>query len=128
MERWAEVDAYLAERLAPGDAALTAALEASAAAGLPAADVSPVQGALLELLARLCGARAILEIGTLAGYSTIWLARALPPDGRLVTLEADPRHAAVGERPAAHDVVGHDQRPRARALEGWHVMVLALVR
>ena len=95
MERWAEVDGYLAERLAPGEAALTAALEASAAAGLPAADVSPVQGALLELLARLCGARAILEIGTLAGYSTIWLARALPPDGRLVTLEADPRHAAV---------------------------------
>ena len=81
--------------LAPGEAALTAALEASAAAGLPAADVSPVQGALLELLARLCGARAILEIGTLAGYSTIWLARALPPDGRLVTLEADPHHAAV---------------------------------
>ena len=95
MERWAEVDGYLASRLAPGEAALTAALEASAAAGLPAADVSPVQGALLELLARLCGARAILEIGTLAGYSTIWLARALPPDGRLVTLEADPRHAAV---------------------------------
>jgi predicted O-methyltransferase YrrM len=95
VERWAEVDAYLAERLAPGEAALTAALEAGAAAGLPAADVSPVQGALLELLARLCGARAILEIGTLAGYSTIWLARALPPDGRLVTLEADPRHAAV---------------------------------
>jgi predicted O-methyltransferase YrrM len=95
VERWAEVDAYLAERLAPGEAALTAALEASAAAGLPAAGVSPVQGALLELLARLCGARAILEIGTLAGYSTIWLARALPPDGRIVTLEADPRHAAV---------------------------------
>jgi len=95
VERWAEVDEYLASRLAPGEAALTAALEASAAAGLPAADVSPVQGALLELLARLCGARAILEIGTLAGYSTIWLARALPPDGRLVTLEADPRHAAV---------------------------------
>jgi len=94
-ERWAAVDGYLAERLAPGEAALTAALEASAAAGLPAADVSPVQGALLELLARLCGARAILEIGTLAGYSTIWLARALPPDGCLVTLEADPRHAAV---------------------------------
>jgi len=101
VERWAEVDGYLAEHLAPGEAALTAALEASAAAGLPAADVSPVQGALLELLARLCGARAILEIGTLAGYSTIWLARALPPDGRLVTLEADPRHAAVAREKLA---------------------------
>ena len=94
-KRWTEVDRYLAERLAPGEAALTAALEASAAAGLPAIDVSAVQSALLELLARLCGARAILEIGTLGGYSTIWLARALPPDGRLVTLEADPQHAAV---------------------------------
>ncbi|MEO8689383.1 MAG: O-methyltransferase [Solirubrobacteraceae bacterium] len=81
--------------MAPGAGVLTAALEASAAAGLPPADVSPAQGRLLELLARLCGARAILEIGTLGGYSTIWLARALPPDGRLVTLEADPHHANV---------------------------------
>jgi predicted O-methyltransferase YrrM len=93
--RAAAVDDYLAARLAPADAALTAALEANAAAGLAPADVSPLQGRLLELLARLCGARAILEIGTLGGYSTIWLARALPPDGRLVTLEADPRHAEV---------------------------------
>jgi predicted O-methyltransferase YrrM len=93
--RWAAVDEYLAARLAPGEAALTQALEASAAAGLPPADVSPAQGRLLELLARLCGARAILEIGTLGGYSTIWLARALPPDGRLVTLEVDPHHARV---------------------------------
>ena len=94
-ERWAAVDEYLAERLAPGDAALTETLAASAAAGLPPADVSPLQGRLLELLARLCGARAILEIGTLGGYSTLWLARALPEDGRLVTLEADPHHAGV---------------------------------
>jgi predicted O-methyltransferase YrrM len=94
-ERWAAVDEYLSERLAPGEAALTDALAANAAAGLVAADVSPAQGRLLELLARLCGARAILEIGTLGGYSTIWLARALPPDGRLVTLEADPHHARV---------------------------------
>jgi len=94
-ERWAAVDEYLADRLAPGEAALRETLEASAAAGLPPHDVSPVQGRLLELLARLCGARAILEIGTLGGYSTIWLARALPPDGRLVTLEADPLHARV---------------------------------
>jgi predicted O-methyltransferase YrrM len=93
--RWAAVDEYLAERLAPGEAALTEALEANAAAGLAPADVSPTQGRLLELLARLCGAQAILEIGTLGGYSTIWLARALPPHGRLVTLEADPHHAEV---------------------------------
>ncbi len=92
---WAAVDEYLVARLAPGAGVLTAALEASAAEGLPPADVSPAQGRLLELLARLCGARAILEIGTLGGYSTIWLARALPPDGRLVTLEADPHHANV---------------------------------
>jgi predicted O-methyltransferase YrrM len=91
VEAWAAVDRYLAERLAPGDAALDAAL----AAGLPPHDVSPLQGRLLELLARLAGARAILEIGTLAGYSTIWLARALPAGGRLVTLEADPVHAAA---------------------------------
>jgi predicted O-methyltransferase YrrM len=94
-ERWAAVDEYLAGALAPADPALTKALAANAAAGLVAADVSPAQGRLLELLARLCGARAILEIGTLGGYSTIWLARALPPDGRLVTLESDPHHARV---------------------------------
>ena len=93
--RWAEVDAALAALLAPPDEVLDAALAASAAAGLPAHDVSPLQGKLLELLARLQGARAILELGTLGGYSTIWLARALPPGGRLVTLEADPRHAEV---------------------------------
>jgi predicted O-methyltransferase YrrM len=92
---WGAVDRYLARHLAPGEAALEEALAAGAAAGLPPADVSPLQGRLLELLARLCGARAILEIGTLAAYSTIWLARALPPDGRLVTLEADPHHARV---------------------------------
>ncbi|MEA2135934.1 MAG: hypothetical protein QOC68_3843 [Solirubrobacteraceae bacterium] len=95
MQRWDAVDRYLAEHLAPSDPVLDAALAASEAAGLPPASVSPVQGRLLELLARLCSARAILEIGTLGGYSTIWLARALPPDGRLVTLEADARHARV---------------------------------
>jgi predicted O-methyltransferase YrrM len=95
VQRWDAVDRYLAEHLAASDPALDAALAASEAAGLPPASVSPVQGRLLELLARLCSARAILEIGTLGGYSTIWLARALPPDGRLVTLEADARHARV---------------------------------
>jgi predicted O-methyltransferase YrrM len=94
-ERWGEVDDYLAERLAGERPELAEALAASAAAGLPPHDVSPLQGRLLELLARLCGARAILEIGTLGGYSTIWLAGALPPGGRLVTLEADPHHAEV---------------------------------
>jgi predicted O-methyltransferase YrrM len=93
--RWEAVDRYLAEHLAQDEPALEEALAASAAAGLPAASVSPSQGRLLELLARLCGARAILEIGTLGGYSTIWLARALPADGRIVTLEADAHHARV---------------------------------
>jgi predicted O-methyltransferase YrrM len=97
-ERWAEVDGYLADLLAPPDAALDRALAANAAAGLPPHDVSPLQGKLLNLLARACGARAILEIGTLGGYSTIWLARTLPADGRLVTLEADPHYAEVARR------------------------------
>jgi predicted O-methyltransferase YrrM len=95
LERWAAVDRYITDLLVPSDAALDAALAASAAAGLPPHDVSPSQGKLLFLLARMQGARSILEIGTLGGYSTIWLARALPAGGRLVTLEIDPRHAAV---------------------------------
>ena len=86
-ERWREVDAYLAGLLVRDDPVVDG--------DLPQAEVSPLQGKLLELLARIRGARRILELGTLGGYSTIWLARALPPDGRLVTLEADPRHAAV---------------------------------
>ena len=94
-DRWAAVDRYVADLLVPRDAALDAALAHNAAAGLPAHDVSPVQGRLLELLARMRGARRILEIGTLGGYSTIWLARALGPDGRLVTLERDARYADV---------------------------------
>jgi predicted O-methyltransferase YrrM len=94
-EQWAAVDHYLAGLLVPPDEALDAALADSATANLPAINVSPTQGKLLHLLARLQGARSILEIGTLGGYSTIWLARALPPGGRLVTLEADPHHAEV---------------------------------
>jgi predicted O-methyltransferase YrrM len=93
--RWTDVDRYFADLLLPADAALDAALAGAARAGLPAIHVSPLQGRLLELLARAQGARRILEIGTLAGYSTMWMARALPPGGRLVTLEADARHAAV---------------------------------
>jgi len=92
---WTEVDRYITDLLVRPDAALQAALDESAAAGLPAISVAPNQGKLLHLIARIQGARSILEIGTLGGYSTIWLARALPPGGRLVTLEADPKHAAV---------------------------------
>lgn len=94
---WASVDQYFSELLLPPDPALDAALDASVAAGLPAINVSPNQGKFLMLLARVHGARRILEIGTLGAYSTIWLARALPADGsgRLTTLEYDPKHAAV---------------------------------
>ena len=95
---WTAVDEYISGQLVPGDAALKGALEASAAAGLPAINVSPNQGKLLHIFARLVAARAILEIGTLGGYSTIWMARALTPGGRLVTLEADPRHAELARR------------------------------
>lgn len=94
-ELWSAVDRYIGDLFVPSDPALDAALASSAEAGLPPINVAPNQGKLLQLLARLRGARAILEIGTLGGYSTIWLARTLPPDGRLITLEADPRHAEV---------------------------------
>jgi len=94
-EQWTAVDRYFTDLLLPPDVALDAALRDSAAAGLPAIQVSPAQGKLLHLLARIHQARTILEIGTLGGYSTIWLARALPAGGRLVTLEADPKHAGV---------------------------------
>jgi predicted O-methyltransferase YrrM len=95
LDVWTAVDKYITDLLVPSDSALEAALQASSAAGLPHIQVSPVQGKLLHLLARACGARQILEIGTLGGYSTIWLARALPAGGRMVTLEADPKHAEV---------------------------------
>ena len=94
-QRWTAVDRYIADLLLPPDPVLEAALQASSNAGLPSIAVSPTQGKFLQLLALAQGARAILEIGTLGGYSTIWLARALPAGGRLVTLEFDPRHAAV---------------------------------
>lgn len=92
---WTAVDRYYDDLFVPQDEALDAALEASAAAGLPAIDVAPNQGKLLYLLARMQGARKILEIGTLGGYSTIWLARALPADGRVISLEASAHHAEV---------------------------------
>ncbi|MFD8739456.1 O-methyltransferase [Streptomyces sp. NPDC059618] len=92
---WNDVDDHFTTLLAPADEVLTAALRDSDAAGLPPINVAPNQGKLLRLLAEIQGARRILEIGTLGGYSTIWLGRALPADGRLVTLEYDPRHAEV---------------------------------
>jgi predicted O-methyltransferase YrrM len=92
---WTEVDHYFTDKLVPSDPALDATLAASRAAGLPAIQVTPNQGKLLYLLAILRGARRILEVGTLGGYSTIWLARALPTDGRLITLEIDPKYAEV---------------------------------
>lgn len=95
LEQWTAVDRYFADHLIPPDAMLDVALAESVAAGLPAINVTPHQGKFLHLLARIQGARRILEIGTLGGYSTLWLARALPADGRLVTLELEPKHAAV---------------------------------
>jgi len=94
-DQWTAVDRYITDLLVPPDSVLDATLQASAEAGLPPHNVSPNQGKLLLLLAQAQGARSILEIGTLGGYSTIWLARALPADGHLVTLEADPKHAQV---------------------------------
>ncbi|WP_112470189.1 O-methyltransferase [Streptomyces triticisoli] len=95
---WDDVDAYFTALLSPEDEPLQAALRDSAAEGLPHINVAPNQGKLLQLLAQLQGARAILEIGTLGGYSTIWLARALPSDGRLISLEYDAHHADVARR------------------------------
>jgi len=92
---WATVDSYIAYLFIAPDFALEAALDSSKAAGLPTINVSPSQGKLLHLLARAQGARKILELGTLGGYSTIWLARALPPDGRLISLEIDPKRAQL---------------------------------
>ncbi|MFF0826191.1 O-methyltransferase [Brevibacillus sp. NPDC003359] len=96
-EQWTAVDHYFTDKLLETDSVLDTVLQENAAAGLPAIDVAPNQGKLLHLLARIQGARSILEIGTLGGYSTIWLARALPADGRLITLEYDPKHAEVAQ-------------------------------
>jgi predicted O-methyltransferase YrrM len=93
--QWTAVDRYFTETLVPSDAVLDAALQANAEAGLPTIDVAPNQGKFLQLLVQLRGARRILEIGTLGGYSSIWMARALPADGRLTTLEFSPKHAEV---------------------------------
>jgi len=92
---WTKVDRYFGDLVAPGDAALDAALKANERAGLPQIDVTALQGKFLDFLVRVSGARRVLEIGTLGGYSTIWMARAMPEGGRLVTLELDPDHARV---------------------------------
>jgi predicted O-methyltransferase YrrM len=95
---WADVDEFFTRNLLPADDALAAAMETSIAEGLPPISVTPPQGKLLHLQARMCGARRVLEIGTLGGYSTIWLARALPQGGRVITLEIDEHHADVARR------------------------------
>jgi predicted O-methyltransferase YrrM len=105
-KQWSAIDRYITDALVPSDPALDAALEASESAGLPSIQVAPNQGKLLSILARMLGARNILEIGTLGGYSTIWLARGLSAGGRVVTLEADPRHAEIARANLARAGLG----------------------
>jgi predicted O-methyltransferase YrrM len=111
-DRWTEVDHYLSDLLLPDDPVLRDAVAASEAAGLPAIQVSPLQGQWLAILATSIRAKAILEIGTLGGYSTIWLARALARGGRLISLELDPAHAAVARANLAQ--AGLDDRATVR--------------
>jgi predicted O-methyltransferase YrrM len=106
-ETWSAVDTYLCDRLIPSDAVLETVRRESDEAGLPRISVSPSQGKLLHLIARMQGAQKILEIGTLGGYSTIWLARALPEGGRLITLEANPAHAEVARANIARAGLSH---------------------
>jgi predicted O-methyltransferase YrrM len=117
-KQWSAVEAYIIDRLVPADGTLAEVLTANAAAGLPAIDVSPPQGKLLHLIARMIGARFILEIGTLGGYSTIWLARALPEGGKVVTLEVESEHARMARANFARTGVGDRVDLRlGRALE-----------
>lgn len=99
---WKTVDGYLVDTLVGASPALDDALKANAAADLPSIDVSPTQGKLLYLLAKMCGARRVLEVGTLGGYSTIWLASSLPGGGSVVTLELEEKHAAVARKNIEH--------------------------
>ena len=97
-QQWSAVDSYLVESLIPSDPLLQQVLENNQRAGLPAYDVAANQGQFLALLVRITRARRVLEIGTLGGYSTIWMARELPSDGELLTLEADPHHAQIARQ------------------------------
>ena len=97
-EQWTAVDQYITDLFVPPDDALDGALKAAADAGLPAIHVAPNQGKLLSILAQSIGAKKILEIGTLGAYSTIWMARALPADGKFITLEYDPKHAEIARK------------------------------
>jgi predicted O-methyltransferase YrrM len=97
-QRFKDVERWITDHLIPTDDALREAVERSDAGGLPSIQVDPTMGKFLNLVARMIGAQRILEVGTLAGYSTIWLARALPADGKLITLEYDPKHAEVAEQ------------------------------
>ncbi|HTL54345.1 MAG TPA: O-methyltransferase [Candidatus Limnocylindrales bacterium] len=106
-EQWVNVDQYVNDVVVHSDAALAAALQASTSAGLPAISVTPSQGKLLQLLAQIHHAQSMLEIGTLGGYSTIWLARALPPSGRLITLELNPQYAEVARVNIARANLAH---------------------
>jgi predicted O-methyltransferase YrrM len=123
-ELWAEIDTYISANLIPLDPALEETLKTNAEAGLPSIDVSPAQGKFLHLLARIKGAHRILEIGTLGGYSTIWLSRALPPNGRLITLEVNPKHAEVAAKNIARaglaGVVEHRIGPALESLAQLH--------
>jgi predicted O-methyltransferase YrrM len=112
---WNQVDDYFTGELLDRDPALATTLEASREAGLPDIAVSPTQGKLLNLLARVQGARNILEIGTLGGYSALWLAKALPAGGRLITLEADPKHAEVARANLARAGYGNQVQVRLGA-------------
>jgi len=117
---WKAVDAYLADTLVGHDPALEQAVEDQGAAGLPPIEVAPGAGKLLHLLARIRGARRVLEIGTLGGYSTIWLARGIPADGRVVTIEAEQRNADVAR--ANLDRAGVGERVEIRVGRGEHVL------
>jgi predicted O-methyltransferase YrrM len=118
-ELWNDVDRYIVEQLLEDDPALDRALMTSREYGLPAINVAPNQGKLLHLLVRSLRARRILELGTLGGYSTIWLARALPPDGQLITLELSEKHAEIARQNIEHAGFGDQVEIRVGpALEG----------
>lgn len=117
-QRWEAVDEYVEREVLPEEPELRDALRASREAGLPPIDVPPSQGRLLELLVRIHGAAKVLEIGTLGGYSTLWMARALPADGLLVTLEAQAHHADVARRNLERGLAGRADAPRVEVRTG----------